>query len=86
MRMVRITPKRKKLLKQAADLRGRSLTDPMIESAEKEAEIAVEEGVVIRFTAEQHDQLIDALLNPPEPNNALKEAAQRYDRADIISR
>jgi uncharacterized protein (DUF1778 family) len=56
------------------------------ESAEKEAEIAVEEGVVMRFTAEQHDQLIDALLNPPEPNNVLKKASQRYDRADITSR
>jgi uncharacterized protein (DUF1778 family) len=82
----RITPKLKSFLKQAADLRGRSLTDFIVESAQKEAENIVEKGLLIQFTIEQQDQIIEALLHPSEPNEVLKQAAHFYDDADISSR
>ncbi len=66
---------------------GRNLTDFMVESsAQKEAENIVEKRLLIQFTLEQQDQIIEALLHPPEPNVALKQAARFHDTADISSR
>jgi uncharacterized protein (DUF1778 family) len=39
----------------------------------------------MRFTLEQQEQMIKALLSPPEPNDRLKEAAQTYQQSDITS-
>ncbi len=82
----RITPKQKRFLKQAADLRGRSLTDFLVDSAQKEAENAIIQSLVMQFTIEQQEQMVNTLLNPPEPNDALKEATQLYQQSDITSR
>lgn len=82
----RVTPEQKTLIARAAKLRGRTLTEFMVESAQKEAEIAVNESLVIRLTIAQQTRLVESLANPPEPNKALKAAAKRYDEANIISR
>lgn len=82
----RVTPKQKALISRAASLRGRSLTDFMIESAQKEAITAIEEAQVIQLSEEHQYQLAQALMNPPSANQALKEAAKAYDSDNITSR
>ena len=83
---VRVTPKQKALLAQAAALRGRSLTDFVVDIAQKEAERDLERMRIIRLSAQNQQQLAELIVNPPEPNKHLIDAANAYDRADIISR
>lgn len=81
----RVTPSLKELIARAASLRGRSLTDFIIESAQKEATHTIEEAHVIQLSQENQLRLAKALINPPEPNAALKKAAVAYDKASINS-
>jgi len=83
---VRVTPKQKALLAQAAALRGRSLTDFVVDIAQREAEQDLERVRIIKLSSQGQQQLADMILNPPEPNEHLKAAASLYDREDIISR
>ena len=77
----RVTPSQKELIARAASLRGRSLTDFIIDSAQKEAVNAIEEAHVIQLSQENQLKLAKALINPPKPNAALKKAAIAYDKA-----
>lgn len=82
----RVTPEQKTLIAEAAAVCGRTLTEFMVESAQRDATRVLEESRVIRLTAEHQARLAEALLNPPEPNDALKAAARAYDETGIISR
>lgn len=82
----RVTPRQKSLISRAASLRGRSLTDFIIESAQKEAVTAIEEAQVIQLSEKHQHRLAQALMNPPTANKALKEAAQAYDNDNISSK
>ena len=81
----RVTPSQKEFIARAASLRGRSLTDFIIDSAQKEAANAIEEAHVIQLSHEHQLKLAKALMNPPKPNDALRKAAIAYDKATIDS-
>jgi len=81
----RVTPSQKEFIARAASLRGRSLTDFIIDSAQKEAKTAIEEAHLIQLSQENQLRLAEALLNPSKPNDALKKAALAYDKATIDS-
>ncbi len=83
---VRVTPKQKALLARAAALRGRSLTDFVIDIAQREAEQDLERSRIISLSSQGQQQLAEMILNPPEPNEHLKAAVRAYDEADTISR
>jgi uncharacterized protein (DUF1778 family) len=76
----RVTNRQKELLKRAAAIRGRSLTDFVVSAAEEEAERVVRSEYVIRLGAEDSAAFAAALLSPPKPNRALRAAAERYLR------
>jgi len=82
----RVTPSQKSLISRAASLRGRSLTDFIIESAQKEAITAIAEAQIIQLSEENQHRLAQALMNPPTANQALKDAAKVYDSDNIISK
>ncbi len=82
----RVTPSQKSLIAKAAAMRGRSLTEFIIDSAQKEAEKTLEDGLVLHLAVEHQIRLAESLLNPPEPNKALKAAAKYYDNANVISK
>lgn len=63
-----------RLLKRAAQLQGRTLSDFVVTSAREAAERAVKEHHVIQLCLEDQIKFAEALINPPEPNEALKEA------------
>lgn len=76
----RVSPDQKELIQRAAALTGRSLTDFVVSSAQAAAEEAIRTHAVIRLSARDTAILVEALLNPPEPNEALRAAAEDYRR------
>ena len=65
------------LLKRAAKIDGRSLSDFVVAAAAQAARQMIESTEVIRLSRAAQEQLVDLLLNPPEPNAALKKAFAR---------
>ncbi len=74
----RITPEQKALFQRAADLSGRSLTDFIVGSLQAAAEETIRSHQIIRLTAEDSAAFVDALLNPPPPNEHLQDAFKRH--------
>jgi uncharacterized protein (DUF1778 family) len=65
-------------LKRAAELQGRSLTDFVVAAADEAACRAIEQTEIIQLSVEDQRQIVEALLNPPEPTPALRRAFQRH--------
>lgn len=70
------------LLKRAAELKGRSITDFVVSAAQDAALRVIEDDGIIRLSGEDQARFAQALLNPPEPNAALKRAVRQH-RKDI---
>jgi uncharacterized protein (DUF1778 family) len=65
------------LLKRAAEIEGRTLTDFVVSAAREAACRTIEAAGIIRLSVEDQRQIAKALLNPPEPTRALKKAFRR---------
>ena len=76
----RISPETKALLHKAAALEGRTLTDFVVASVHAEACRVIEQYQTLQLNLEDSEAFVDALLNPPKPNEALKAAALRYKK------
>jgi len=74
----RISPEIKALLQKAADLEGRTLTDFVVATVQAEAYRVIEQHQSLKLSIEDSEAFVDALLNPPKPNDALNSAALRY--------
>jgi len=74
----RITPDLQALLKRAAELDGRSVSDFVISAAQEAAERRVEQAQVIRLSLEDQRAFVEAILNPPEPTPSLRRAFARH--------
>lgn len=81
----RISPEIKALLQKAADLEGRTLTDFVVASAQAEAYRVIQTHQTLKLSLEDSEAFVNALLNPPEPNDALKAAALRYKQVMSIN-
>lgn len=78
---VRISKKQKERIKQASELRGyKSLSEFIISCVSKEASRIIQEEESILKTEEDKKLFVDLLLNPPEPNAALRNAHERYKK------
>jgi len=75
---LRVTPEDKELIERAAEASGRSQTDFVVSSARSEAQRTLREYDVMRLSERDRDAFVDAFLTPPEPNERLREAAERY--------
>jgi uncharacterized protein (DUF1778 family) len=65
------------LLKRAAELQGRSLTDFVVTAAREAAQRAIEETEILRLSLEDQRRIAAAVLDPPEPTPALRRAFER---------
>ena len=74
----RISPEQKELLVEAARLRGQSLSDFVVGSAQEVARQTIQEYHVIALSRRDRDVFVQALLDAPTPNAALRKAAERY--------
>jgi len=80
---LRMTLERKQLLQRAAALKGSSLSEYVASTAEEAALKAVREHDVIILSARDSIAFVESLLQPPDPNDALRRAVQY--QADLIS-
>lgn len=74
----RITREALSVVRRAAEIQGRSVSDFVVAAAQEAAEKAVTELEVIRLSRAAQDKFIDLLLNPPPPTPALKKAFARH--------
>ena len=74
----RITPGQKRLIERAAELRGTTVTEFVVASAQQAARDTIRDFEVLTLRDEARKVFVDALLNPPRPNAAARAAAQRY--------
>lgn len=76
----RVTPALQELIKRAAELQGRSLTDFMVTALQAAAQRTIEESEVIRLSLADQQRFADALLTPPKATPALKRAMARHGK------
>jgi uncharacterized protein (DUF1778 family) len=74
----RITPDLQSLLKRAAELEGRRVTDFVVTAVHEAAERRIEQAQIIRLSVDDQRAFVEAILNPPEPTPALRRAFQRH--------
>ncbi len=76
----RITPQQKRLFERAASLRGATVTELVIASAQDAATAIIRDSEVLRLRGEAQQAVIQAVLHPPAPNAAARAAAARYKK------
>jgi uncharacterized protein (DUF1778 family) len=76
----RITPAQKRLIERAAALRGTSVTEFVVASAQEAATSTIKDFDILHLRDQAREVFIDAVLNPPAPNDAARAAAERYKR------
>jgi len=81
----RISADKKNLLKNAAELSGRTLTDFVVNSACDAAVRVIQEFQQLHLTTADRDIFIKALINPPVASKALLNAAKAYKK-DVDSK
>jgi uncharacterized protein (DUF1778 family) len=74
----RIAPEALSVVKRAAELQGRSVSDFVVESAVTMAEKTIEETCLIRLAVEDQRAIAEALLNPAPLAPAMERAIERY--------
>jgi uncharacterized protein (DUF1778 family) len=68
------------LLKRAAEIQGRTLTDFVVTAAHEAARRTIAETDVIRLAVEDQRRFAEAILDPPEPTPALRRAFAHHHR------
>jgi len=73
----RISTELHAMLKRAAEIQGRSLTDFVVSAVQEAAQRAIEQGEVVRLSLADSERFAQALLSPPDPSPALERAFAR---------
>jgi uncharacterized protein (DUF1778 family) len=76
----RISPEGLDIVKRAAEIQGRSVSDFMVAAAQEAARRTVEQAQIVRLSVKDQRALLAALLDPPQPNRALKRAKAAHAR------
>ncbi len=71
------------MLKRAAEIQGRTMTDFVVSAVQLAAQEAIETAEVVRLSLADQECFAQALLAPPRPAPALKRAFAR--RRKLIS-
>lgn len=74
----RLLPEQKDRIEQAAQLTGLSVSDFIVQHAVAAAVQTIQQHTSWTLSKRDRDVFLDALSNPPEPNERLKAAARRY--------
>jgi uncharacterized protein (DUF1778 family) len=62
------------MLKRAAELQGRTMTDFVVAAVQDAAQRAINQAEILRLTLKDQESFAQALLSPPKPAPALKRA------------
>jgi len=74
----RIAPKTLAIVRRAAEIQGRSLSDFVVSAAHDAAQRTVAEVEIIRLSRRGQEQFAALLLKPPKPKPALIKAFKRH--------
>lgn len=74
----RIAPETLAMVRRAAEIQGRSISDFVVAAAQEAAQKTVSEMEVIRLSRAAQEQFVSLLLNPPPPSSALLRALRRH--------
>jgi uncharacterized protein (DUF1778 family) len=75
----RLSPEQKRRIEYAASLKGASMSDFIVLSANEEAMRTIQAHESWTLTGKDREAFVNALLNPSEPSARMKAAAQRYN-------
>lgn len=76
----RISTELHALLKRAAEIQGRTMTDFVVSAVQEAAQRAIEQAEIVRLSQADSRRFAEALLSPPPPTPALKRAFERRRR------
>lgn len=79
----RVSPDTHALLRRAAELHGRSVSDFIVAAAQVAAQKAVADAEIIQLSRASQERVAALLLNPPAPAPALARALKKH-RALIV--
>jgi uncharacterized protein (DUF1778 family) len=82
----RISPDALAIVKRAAEIQGRSVSDFVVAAAQEAAHRTIEETQIIRLSVEDQQAFAEAVLNPPPLAPAMERAIDRYRRETTSSR
>lgn len=74
----RITREALAVVRRAAEIQGRSVSDFVVAAAREAAERTVTEIEVIRLSRAAQEKFAELLLHPPAPGPALRKAFERH--------
>ena len=74
----RISPAALDVVKRAAEIQGRSVSDFVVAAAQEAATRTIEETQIIRLSVEDQRAFAQALIDPPGPNDALRRAKKAH--------
>ena len=74
----RIAPDGLAIVKRAAEIQGRSVSDFVVAAAQEAATRTIEQTQIIRLSVEDQRAFVKAILKPPEPTPALRRAFRRH--------
>ena len=78
---VRISKEQKELIKYASELRGfKSLSEFVIFCINREATTIIKDNNLVLKSIEDKKIFLEAILNPPKPNERLKKAQLNYQK------
>jgi uncharacterized protein (DUF1778 family) len=76
----RLTPYAQKIIKRAAEIQGRSMSDFVVAAAEQAAEKAIRDMHIIELSLEDQRKFAETLLNPPKLGPVWKRARETHRR------
>jgi uncharacterized protein (DUF1778 family) len=76
----RISPEGLALVRRAAEIEGRSVSDFVVAAAQDAARKTVAEAEIIRLSRVAQRKFASLLLDPPKPTAGLKKAFRRHRR------
>lgn len=75
----RIRPEQKQLFKRAAELSGQTLSDFIVSSLQEAAQDKIEKQSMISLSIKDQETFAQYVIDPPQPNEHLQQAAQDYN-------
>jgi uncharacterized protein (DUF1778 family) len=79
----RLNPEQKRRIEYAANLKGSSISEFLVSSADDAAARAIEQHEVWALTGRDREAFVKALLRPPAPGSRMRAAVRRYKRRVI---
>jgi uncharacterized protein (DUF1778 family) len=76
----RIAPDALAVVKRAAEIQGRSVSDFVVAAAQEAAQKTIEETQLVRLSLEDQIAFAEAITRPPEANDALHRAKEAHRR------